>query len=247
MKFKTTGGDVLDLPDPPAAVAAFLTRVQAAADDEGVTVGAFVRLAYGIENPIMDTTSQPGRAVVTAATFASPYYSITADLLVRKQLQQDARRFTMTVAEAAAEVGITESGVRLAITQHRLDARKAGSTYLIDPESVAAYPRAPRGPKAALRARIGSRPGVSFRIKGADVDAEKVDSAREGLIPNGWVQIAVLVAERGVGARFWRIEPSDVQNAIEHAGFYVRGGFTVVEQIRDEELARDRFAAVAGR
>ena len=38
-----------------------------------------------------------------------------------------------------------------------------------------------------------------------------------------------------------------VQNAIEHAGFYVRGGFTVVEQIRDEELARDRFAAVAGR
>lgn len=246
MKYTTTSGEILEVPDPPEAVAAFLVRVAAAADDESVTVGAFVRLAYGVDNPLLDSTIRPGLAVVTAAAFASPYYGIIADMLVRKQHQQDARRFTMTVADAAREIGITESAVRLAITQGRLAARKVGATYSVDPESVTAYPRAPRGPKPALRARVGSRTGVSFRIKGADVEAEKIGGAREGIIQHGWAQIAVLAAERGAGARYWLIEPDEtVQNAIECAGFYVRGAFRVVEQIRNEEEARDRFADFA--
>ncbi len=55
----------------------------------------------------------------------------------------------LTVAEAAAELGIDTSSVRHAILSERLAAQKAGRDWLLRPEDVAAY--------KAKRRRSGKR------------------------------------------------------------------------------------------
>lgn len=264
MRHETMSGGVLELGDPAPAVVGFLARVQEAVADPAVTIGVFTALAYGVENPIMDVSTVPGRAVVTADVFALPCYGVIADLLVRKQIQQDATRFTMTVQAAAARLGITDGAVRQLISRLVLCSRRPTPTsaHLLSPEDVEAYAairqlrdpeRAPRSttlpeapaaavpPAAALEARIGSHPGASFRIKGAQVAGKKTGTWREGTIPAGWTRIAVLAAKGAKGARGWVLEPGDESNAIDFEGFYLRGLFRVVETINNERAARERF------
>ena len=259
MRHETMSGGVLELGDPAPAVVAFLARVQEAAADPEVGIGVFTALAYGVENPTMDVTTVPGRAVVTADVFASPVYHAIADLLVRKQIQQDTVRFSMTVQAAATRLGITDGAVRQLISRRVLASRRPTPTsaHRLSSADVEAYAvvreqrepvRAPRDTtlppppvSAALEARVGSHPGASFRITGAQVAGQKISTWREGTIPAGWTQIAILAAKGSKGARCWVLEPADSANAVDFEGFYVHGPFKVTETINNERAARERF------
>src|SRR4051794_22462957 len=73
-------GQTVELDDPPPAVAAFLARAQAALADPNVSVGQLTNLIYGTENPLLDTTTVPGQAIVNRAAFESPLYHVLTDL-----------------------------------------------------------------------------------------------------------------------------------------------------------------------
>lgn len=147
MKYTTTSGGVLTLPDHDPALAAFFARLATAAADESVTAGDFIALGYGLENPLME--NKGGAAVVTAEVHASPWYHALADLLVRKEAQQRALA-PLTVAQVAARLGYHESAVRQAIATGRLPATKGRGGMVVDAKDVAAFEAAarPRGPKA---------------------------------------------------------------------------------------------------
>ena len=241
--YETMSGGRLELPDPTPALAVFLGRLRDALADEDLSLAAFTTLAYGVQNPLLDTTSSPGRAIVTAEVHASPYYHALADMLVRKQTQQDSRRFTMKVIEAAAALGYSEGAVRQAIAGGRLAARKVGGVYLVDRDAVAAYDTSKRrgpvtGAKAtataevtALEVRAGSRPGASFRIKGALIEGTKDGSVRTGTV-RGWTGLAVLSSVKEKGARYWELAPDASAEPAELAfhEFYVRGRFRIVDK-----------------
>ena len=306
MKYTTTSGGVLTLPDHDPALAAFFARLATAAADESVTAGDFIALGYGLENPLME--NKGGAAVVTAEVHASPWYHALADLLVRKEAQQRALA-PLTVAQVAARLGYHESAVRQAIATGRLPATKGRGGMVVDAKDVAAFEAAarPRGPKAgpnglrrwahavsrelcactdpratvcgcagpcrchaattgkgrlsavpratvastatstALEAAIGSKPGVSFRLKGATLtNSAKVGARRTGTIAAGWTRLAVLAAGKaGQGATYWELEPAAGHAAVgwHGEGFYVHGAFRVAKQTRDEKEARDSFDA----
>lgn len=178
MKYETMSGETIELPEPSAAVAAFIQRAQALLADAAVTEGDFIGLLYGRENPILDQTKHPERGTVTAAVFADPWYAVVADMLGKKRAQQDGVRFTMTVPEAAAALGFHESAVRQAIAARRLVARKVGGSYLLDPQHVAAYQSVPRGPKA------GSRSVVAGHVATPQADPPKGTYTEES--PYAW-------------------------------------------------------------
>ena len=79
-----------------------------------------------LKNPILDTTSVPGRAIVTKSVFQNPVYLVFADLVARKQMlalnqspEQLAAPYTLTVKDAAeSSFGLTESAVRTGCIHH---------------------------------------------------------------------------------------------------------------------------------
>lgn len=93
-----------------------------------------------------------------------------------------------------------------------------------------------------LDARVGGIPGAVLRIKGAQVEGEKEDSVRAGIIPAGWTEIAVLASVPGEGARFFLLQPGDGAGDIGVGGLYVRGPFRIVKTINNERKARDAFS-----
>jgi len=220
-----------------------------------VDVDAFVALGYGPENPLLEV--RDGRAIVTPAAHATPWYRVLADMLCRKEQQQDARRFTFTVADAANLLDMSESAVRQAIQRGTLQARKVGSEYRIDHAGINAYRTrtpSPPGPKpkskpegaefdATVLARIGSAKGMSFRIKGAKVAGPKAGNVRTGTLLPGWNRALVLGSRTGRDARLWELEPAPGMNTeLVFQDFYLRGAFKVLAMVIDEKKARDAFA-----
>jgi hypothetical protein len=100
---------------------------------------------------------------------------------------------------------------------------------------------------APVEARVGSKAGAAFRIKGAQVEGTKEAAIWTGTVPAGWTRIAVLASVTGKGARFWSIEPEpDARGAIEFEGFYLRGPFRIAELANNERRAREKFGAFRG-
>ncbi|MCC6552224.1 MAG: helix-turn-helix domain-containing protein [Polyangiaceae bacterium] len=255
-------GKTIDLPALPADLAAFLLRVVAASKDPAVSERELGDLVLGPENPLLDAGVVPGRTVVTAGVYRDPVFHVMLDCLARKRLGPGAgvlparARYTMTVPDAAAQLGISESAVRQAICSSRLRARKDGGTYYLDPQSVAAYRVSRRGPRrrdagqrsapgGALRARIGSRPDASFRVKHPG-EALEVEEGRGSewtfTIPAGWHRAAVLATSKD-RSRYWEIEPAEGESTLSFEGFYLRGGFHVIEVVSASPKARSAFRA----
>lgn len=182
--YTTTLGEVIKYPEPAADVAAFLRRVEDAAEDPRVTEDELISLIYGTENPILVQGKFEGRGAVTKEVLANPLYAVLTDLLQHKRIALGATSpaalksaFTVTVAQAAEQIGnITLDGVRRACRSGRLVSIQTDAGILIDPRSVAdfAAERKPRGPVAGsvLRVAFGSDKGKSFRIKFASVDVK---------------------------------------------------------------------------
>ena len=257
----TIAGETLEYPRPGPELAAFLARVRAAAEDPRVSEQALVELLYGSENPILDHTIFRGRGAVTRETFANPVYHVMLDLLDAKRVQvgtlepeRAAQRYTMTVTEAAAELGVSTSAVRQAIAAKTLAAWKKSSGYLLDPHSVATYRdhvkrRGPR-PEPALRLKIGNRPGASFRVKAPgleEVGSTKLEDGGqvvEAIVPR-FTRAAVAFSGKRSNT-FLLLEPQpDGEERVRdfHGCYEVRGRFRIVEKITDPEEASKRFRA----
>lgn len=248
---ETLEGDVVRYEEPAPEVARFLDRVVALANDPRVTEDELVELIYSTENPILDHTLFEGRGAVTREVFEDPLYRVLTDWLGRKRVQLGRLDMgtvraaaTLSVAEAAAEIGVTPSAVRQAIQARRLAAVKVGRAWRLDPRDVAAFEPAPRGPEAspALELRIGNVEGKSFRIKIPGFE----ETARKGRVVDGTVRSFRRGAIAFSGQRTNRmfvIEPSEASNEFRWGPFYVRGRYQVVRKINDAKEASQAFKA----
>ena len=160
--YQTISGRTLDLTGADPAKIAFLERFQSVASTS--THNEMIALGYGVENPIMDLDAIPGRGAVTAEVIFTPAYRTMTDILFRKQMQEQniaveelAKQFTLTPAEAAERLGVTVGAVRQAIDAGRLGVWMKGGRAFITPRSLAAFRMSPRGPKAR-QARASTRP-----------------------------------------------------------------------------------------
>jgi hypothetical protein len=246
--YSLVSGEVVEYPDQPAAVSAFLARVLAAVNDPAVSPAELLALVYGAENPILDTTTQPGRAIVTKAVFENPMFRVLADLVGRKQLlaagqtpEQAVAAYTISVKDAAAQLGLTESSVRTAINNRKLSAVKRNGDWYIHPNSVASYKVSNRGrKKAALdpleadRAEVnapaqaggaaakhgvtvfcGSAPGGSLAVRIANAELvvdHKKGNTVVGHFPPGWTRAAVRTTTSN-GVRVFELEPAAAMDA----------------------------------
>jgi excisionase family DNA binding protein len=251
-------GETVEYPEPARDVAKFLERVRRAADDAAVSEDALIALIYGRENPLLDHTMLPGRSMVTPAVFANPLYRVLVDLLDRKRVQSGAldlakarARYTLSVTDAAAQLGVNATAVRKAIGAGRLPALKDGGQYWLDPASVASFEVDRRGPSPRLEIRMGSAPGESFRVKHPTHGnvfkeiAAPAANVRAGELTN-WKRVAVMTtATRGdtKSARLFVLEPGGPENEVALGAFHVRGRFTVAEKINNPERAAAAWKA----
>lgn len=258
-RYTTIAGEVLEYPRPEPELARFLARLRTAVEDPGVSESAIVELIYGSENPLLDHTIFKGRGAVTREVFANPLYHVMTDLLDAKRVQvgtlnpeRAAARYTMTVTDAAAELGISTSAVRQAIERGQLSSWKANPRmHLLDPETVRAYRDhvVRRGPRAApaLSVRMGNKPGASFRVKAPELEVVSEQKLEGGgkmidaVVPK-FARVAIVFSGKSSN-RMFVLEPSDEGDAFEFNGFEVRGKYRVAEKINDPEEASKRFRA----
>lgn len=240
-----------------SAIALFFNRVLAAADDPAVSVVMLEELVYGLDNPLLSKDILPGRAVVTLATYDNPVFVVMLELIGRKRIAvgqldvQAARlRHTMTVRDAALQLGVTEGAIRQAIYAGRISAWKDGGTHYLDPTVISAYRVSRRGPKAAqqplgraLEVRCGSNNEAQFNVK---TPRQLVSTRRsKGAVigtADAWERVAVLAAKDD-GARLFVLQPADEMNELEFEGFYVRGWFIVTRTENNARRAREAFKA----
>jgi excisionase family DNA binding protein len=154
---------------------------------------------------------------------------------------------TMTVAEAAAELGITPGAVRQAIQAQRIAAVKVGAAWRLDSHDVAAFKPAPRGPEAApvLEMRIGNVEGKSFRAKVPGFE----ETGRKGRIVTGVVRSfrGGAIAFSGEKTnRMFVLEPAEAMNEFRWGPFFVRGRYKVARKVNDPKEAAEAFRAFAG-
>ncbi|WP_437670864.1 helix-turn-helix domain-containing protein [Sorangium sp. So ce131] len=261
-QYTLLSGETVEFPTPTGELDVFLRRVLLAATDPAVSEAELNDLVLGPENPLLDKTAVVGRSVATADVYRDPLFHVMLDCIARKRLPAQPAvaaprtRYTMTVPEAAQQLGISESAVRQAIYASRLRASKEGGTYYLDPHSVASYRVSKRGPRrqdqqakgrpgATLDARIGSGPDASFRVKHSRDEFELTERRGPewtGMIPSGWRRIAILGTSKEL-ARYWEIEPAEGESVLHFEGFYVRGGFRVVETVSTTQRAVAAFKA----
>jgi len=255
MIHETLSGRRLECDDPSGELATFLGRLSSAVTDPAVTEDAFVALLYGRENPILDRSIFADRGAVTAQVTANPLWYVMTDLLGRKQValgrldvDAAAARFTLSVADTAARLGISESAVRQAIESRRLPAWRKGGKWFIDPRAADAFMPGKQGPERAtvpaLEVRVGLLAGASLRLCGVDTSALERDSldtkAWAGQLRE-WESIGVLWSH-GDKARFFRLVPGGEPAEIANQGLFVRGRFTIAETDNNARRARARFA-----
>ena len=92
--------------------------------------------------------------MVTREAFENPVYRVMTELLFRKELavanqtvDTVAAAHTVSVKEAARQLGITEASVRAAIAGRKLAAWMRNGQWYLRPESVASYKVSNRGRK----------------------------------------------------------------------------------------------------
>jgi len=259
-QYTLLSGETVEFTAPTGEMGAFLRRVLAAAKDPAVSEHELNEVVFGPDNPLLDHTVVPGKTVATSEVYRDPLFHVMLDCIARKRMPPDTgmnaarTRYTMTVPESAKQLGISESAVRQAIYANRLRARKEGGTYYLDPSSVGSYRVSRRGPRrrdasqknapgGILEARFGQGPDASFRVKHSREEfefEEKHGAEWVGTIPGGWHRIGILGTTRD-RARFWEIEPAEGESVLHFEGFYVRGGFRVVETVSQSPRAREAY------
>lgn len=242
----TVSGHRIDY-EPTPEVEAFLRRLEAMIDDPKVDEQRMIGFAHSVENPILDQTLVPGQAMVTKAVLEDPVYDVVRDMLFRKRIVQEdvdvdelAARYTMSVQEAAAELGVAENAIRQAIAAKRLASWRKEGRHMLDPDAVRRLEVGTRRPAggsrvgAPLDVQIGHGGGYALKIKGSDAKVERVaGNVLRGEIPQGW-RALVVVTSSPKGRRAFRLEPSEETNEVAIAGFFVRGRFAIAEKANSD-------------
>lgn len=141
---RTVNGHLIEYEVAPK-VGSFLRRLEAAVNDSDVSEQSLIGLAYSTDNPMLDHSMFPGRGAVTKEVLSDPAYRVMTDLLFRKRVAERGidlakveARYTMTPADAAAELGVHESAIRQAIATLRLASWKRDGKHYLDPHAVRA-------------------------------------------------------------------------------------------------------------
>ena len=248
--FTLLSGETIDVPLHTGELGVFLERLFAAVDDPTIDEATFLSWIYSAENPLLDKTIMPGRGTVTKAVFADPTYHLMVDLLGRKRvalgsldMDKVRARYSMTVKDAAAKLGVHENAIRQAIAAKRLSSVKVKNEHRLDPAQVNAFEIAARGPSAPLHVAVGATPTARLKIKS---DGRFVEESSEGQIHrgrlDGWT-VADVIASSGEKARHWRIAKGNEVTEIGLPPFVVRGRFTIVEKTNNPRRARAAFKA----
>jgi excisionase family DNA binding protein len=255
--YTNLAGEVLEYESPPAKVAAFLARVIDATHDPGVTEAAMTELVYGPENPILAQGVLEHHGVVTKEVFENPLYHVMTDLLGRKRVQAGTldppkarEEYTVTIAEAADQLGVHPSAVRQAVHAKTLDAIKVGGSWRLKPSSVASYRVSRRSPagrsEPVATAVVGSVDGASFRLKilgGKLTETGRHDRRVEGTIDR-FDRMAVISGPKGK-YRFFEIEPAATDEAIEFGPFFVKGRYRIVTKENNPRRASEAWREFA--
>lgn len=260
-----TGHEIRHQPSPAAR--AFLGRLAAMVDDPRATENDMIALGYSRENPLLAAPPEGvlgDRGYVTREVLEDPSYRVMTDLLTRKRVAQHgvdvqelAAGYHLTVADAAQQLGVTESAVRQAIAAGRLDSWVKSGRHFLHPHSLEAFNRTStlaraqqagrQGAAAAapVRVHIGHKAGASMKLRypGELAGASKVSRDEvSGALP-AWSRVAVMTTE-GRSARLFVLEPAPgADEQIEHEGFFVRGPFRVAEKINNTREARAAWEA----
>lgn len=264
-EYTTLAGRVITLPvGVGAAGSDLIERLSRGVTDPAVTTNDMIALVYGPDNPVLDHATFPGRAAVTPAVLTNPLYKVMADLIDRKRVAMGEldiaaahARHTVSVPEAATQLGITEQAVRAAIDADRLAAIYRNGQWWLTPESLASYQVSRRGPKgkgrggepapgaAPVLVRVGSAPGASLsvRVRDGDLITERKDGgAVLGRFPPGWRSAVVRTTLGSGGARAFTLEPAEgEQNEIGLGGLYVRGPFRIAKKYNTAKAATEAW------
>jgi hypothetical protein len=151
-------GETIQYTDPPADVASFLAKVRLAAANPNVDLNQLTLLIYSPENPLLDTTILPGRAMVTQKTFDNPVYHILTDQIGLKQIQLGLvtkeiweSKYTVSVQEAAKQLDLTPGAVRAAIAAKKLSGWLRNGQWYLHPNAIASYKVSNRGRKKSIK------------------------------------------------------------------------------------------------
>ncbi len=245
----TLSGHSVEYPDPDAKLEKFLKRVAALVDDRKATEDDIITLVYGRDNPILDHTLFPERGAVTREVLDNPVYSVLTDLIARKHAavaglgaEQLGKRFTLTVAEAAAQAEVTKDAIRKAIAAKRLPSWVRDGQYFIDPKSLVALRFGTRLPFEStpieFRAGYNANLNAFLRVKAPDGEhpRDKSDPEDDDTIPK-WRRVGVLCGGNGT-LRFFILEPGKEKRSLPWHGYEVAGKFDVVEKVNNKADAR---------
>jgi hypothetical protein len=225
-------------------IEAFLRRLQELVTKGDVSSQAMTGIAYSSENPILDHAMFAGRGAVTREVLENPAYAVVTDLLFRKTLTERgqtpddiAEHYSMSVSDAAVELGIHESAVRQAIAAKRLASWLKDGRHYVDPRALKTLEVGTRGPRRAdatggsLTVCVGNTTGQSFNVRTptpitstAKVGANK----KSGVVEPGWRRLVVR-SIAGAVHRTWILEPGPKEAELVAGDFYVRGRFAIAE------------------
>lgn len=250
--YETLSGHTIPYPDFEPAVTRFLTRVMKALGDQRVTEDDLVLLIYGTENPILDRTLFPERGMVTKEVLEHPAYPIMCDALARKRAaikgqtaEQLGRPFTLTVAQAAKQCGVSEDAINRGIRARRIPSWvKDGQRYL-DPRTFAALGLGERGalPEGfmRLRVKVGASHTAQVRVKHAGGElpskAEAIPYAIETTLPRSQ-RVAVLMAGANGTLRMFELIPGEEETRLPFEEFLVQGNFEIARKVNGARAAR---------
>lgn len=139
-------GETIEFEEPSPLVAAFVQFARAAAADPAVDIHRMTELVYGNANPILDYTRVPGRGLITRAVLDNPIYQVLSDLVGVKRIQlglldmeKVSAAYTITLKDAAKQLGMTQAAVRAALTSRRLDGLLRNGQWFLRPNSIASF------------------------------------------------------------------------------------------------------------
>jgi len=251
--YTTAHGEALALNLTPEE-AVWLAEFRRDAADPTITIGALTDRAYSDQNPMLGASPIPGRGWVTAEVHARPAYRALIDVLYVKTVQvtgsDGSERFTVSVADAASELGISEPAVRLAMRESRLPSMVKGRRKFTTPEAVAGYQVSNRGPRSSARTRRAEATPLTVRrgSRGGQLLQVSHDGAEAGKDPvtvSGWSRVFVRTTMKATNShRFWELQPGPTQQSLRLGDFEVTGRFEVVRKINN---GREALAAWKGR
>jgi excisionase family DNA binding protein len=144
-------------------LAAFVRRVERTAKSAEATEDDLIALVYSGDNPLLGRSAL-GAPIATQKTVAHPAYRVLCDLIEQKRLadrgisvSQLAKRYTITVADAAERLGVHESAVRQAIHAGRLSAWRKDQQYFLHPKWLEQFKQSSAGEKRGPKPRSSSR------------------------------------------------------------------------------------------